>query len=68
MNIFSSLHSSRAQREICFSAEQTAAKNSYGGSSGELCFVTRLPHPSFRTKQADFFFPLRSCEVVGLRM
>jgi hypothetical protein len=24
-------------------------------------------HPSFRTEQADFFFPLRSCEAVGLR-
>ncbi len=25
------------------------------------------PHPSFRTQQADFFFPLRSREAVGLR-
>jgi hypothetical protein len=24
-------------------------------------------HPSFRTERADFFFPLRSCEAVGLR-
>ncbi len=28
----------------------------------------RPPHPlSFRAKQADFFFPFRSCEKVGLR-
>src|SRR2546428_1008108 len=26
------------------------------------------PTPSFRTEQADFFLPLRSCEEVGLRM
>src|SRR6266478_2271456 len=25
------------------------------------------PPPSFRAEQADFFFPLRSCEAVGLR-
>jgi hypothetical protein len=25
-------------------------------------------HLSFRTQQADFFFRLRSCEAVGLRM
>src|SRR5712692_5185149 len=28
---------------------------------------SRPPAPSFRTEQADFFFPLRSCEAVGLR-
>src|SRR6266404_759737 len=27
---------------------------------------TAHTHPSFRTERADFFFPLRSCEVVGL--
>jgi hypothetical protein len=29
---------------------------------------SRLPRPSFRTQQADFFFRVRSCERVGLRM
>jgi len=26
-----------------------------------------LAQPSFRTEQVDFFFPVRSCEPVGLR-
>jgi hypothetical protein len=29
--------------------------------------LAALTQPSFRAKQADFFFPFRSCETVGLR-
>jgi hypothetical protein len=29
--------------------------------------LARIPTPSFRTQQADFFLPIRSCESGGLR-
>src|SRR5260370_23553774 len=35
--------------------------------AGRPPHVAHATQPSFRTEQADFFFPLRSCEAVGLR-
>ena len=36
-------------------------------STGRRSLIFVGPHPSFRAEQADFFFPLPSCEAVGLR-
>jgi hypothetical protein len=35
--------------------------------AASLFHVAHHPHPSFRTEQADFFFPFCSCKTVGLR-
>src|SRR6266571_832702 len=35
--------------------------------SAIVCQLTPRPPPSFRTEQADFFFPFCSCKTVGLR-
>src|SRR6266446_1231544 len=45
------------------SRNPSEAPNTSSPSAPPTSFLS----PSFRTEQADFFFPLRSCEAVGLR-